>query len=67
MQNLKNEALKTIVTIVRSSKRWTMLFALVMATGIFSISPAVAQAAQGPAVYATINGGGTAEMQGPIL
>ena len=67
MKNLMNEALKTLASLARSSKRWTMLFALVMATGIFSISPVVAQAAQGPAVYATINGGGTAEMQGPIL
>ena len=30
MKNLKNEALKTIATIVQSFKGWTMLFTLVL-------------------------------------
>ena len=64
MQNLKNEALKTMAMIVRSIKGWTMLFALVLAAGIFSPQPVAASAAT---VYATINGGGGAVMEGPIL
>jgi hypothetical protein len=67
MSNLKNETIKTLASLTRSFRRWTMLIAIVMATGIFSLNPTVAQAAQGPAVYATINGGGTAMMEGPVL
>jgi len=63
MSNLKNEALKTVASLARSFKRLTMLFALVMAAGIFIPQPAAASAAK---VYAG-NGGGGAMMEGPVL
>src|SRR5881409_796149 len=60
MKNLKNEALKTIATIVQSFKGWTMLFTLVLAAGIFSAQPVAASTAT---LVATINGGGMANME----
>ena len=65
MNNMKLEAFKTIRTMARTSRSWAMLFALVLAAGIFIPRPVAAKA--GPTVYATINGGGTAVMEGPVL
>jgi len=59
MKNLKNEALKTIETKVRSIKGWRMLFALVLSAAILTPHPVAASAAT---LFATINGGGTATM-----
>src|SRR5712692_1363742 len=64
MKNLKNEALTTMATTVRFIQRWTMLFALVLTAGVLTSQPVAASAAT---VYATINGGGGAVMEGPIL
>ena len=63
MKNLKNEAIKTIATIGQFIKGWTMLFALVLAAGIISPQQVAAHAAQAPTLVATINGGGTANME----
>jgi hypothetical protein len=62
MKNLKYEGLKTLETKARSIKGGRMLFALVLAAAMLVPHPVAAHAAS---VYATINGGGTAEMQSP--
>jgi hypothetical protein len=64
MPNMKTEARKTMVKVVRSIVSLTMLFSLALTAGVITARPV---AAQGPALYATINGGGTAMMEGPIL
>lgn len=51
----------------RASKVWTILSALALTAGILTPYPIAAHAAQPATLYATVNGGGTAEMQGPIL
>jgi hypothetical protein len=63
MKTLKNAGFKTMVAKVRSSKGWRMLSALVLAAAMLAPHPVAAHAAT---VYATINGGGTAEMQAPL-
>jgi hypothetical protein len=41
MKNLKNESFKTLETIVRSSKSWRIIFALVlMVASLFAVAPA---------------------------
>jgi hypothetical protein len=64
MKNLKNEARRTLAKVVRSIMSLTMLFTLVLTAGVLTAHPV---AAKGPALYATINGGGTAMMEGPVL
>jgi hypothetical protein len=60
MKNLKNEAIKDLATIVRSIKGGRMLSALVLVAAMLAPHPVAASAAT---VYATINGGGTANME----
>ena len=64
MKNLKIETLKHVATSVRSSKGMRLLTALLLAAALLIPRSA---AAKSPAVYATINGGGTAMMEGPVL
>ncbi len=63
MKTLKNEGLKTIETKIRSIKVGRMLSALVLAAAMLAPHPVAASAAT---VCATINGGGTAQMLGPV-
>lgn len=73
MKNLKNEILKTMATKVRSSKGWTILFALVLAVGMLTPHPVAAQGAacspgtQPVTLVASINGGGRAVMEPPYF
>jgi hypothetical protein len=62
MKTLKNAGFKTMVAKVQSIKGGRMLFALVLAAAMLAPHPVAAHAAT---VYATINGGGTAQMQSP--